>query len=54
VFAMISAPAFMPRGNRLVELVEGLEQMVAILEVDRMTWSEKDLVDVVDHRLYLS
>jgi hypothetical protein len=47
---MIPFPSFMPRGNPLVELVEGLQQVVAILEVDRVTWSEEDFVDVVDHR----
>lgn len=43
----------MSRGNRLVELVEGLQQVVAILEGDRVTWSEEDFVDVVDHALPL-
>lgn len=40
-------PSFMPRWNPLVEPVEGLQQVVAILEVDRLTWSEEDFIDLV-------
>ncbi len=38
----------MSRGNRLVESVEDLQQLVPILEADGLTGSEDDLVDLVD------
>ena len=39
----------MARGDRLVEPIEGLQQMVPILEGDGLTWSEEDLIELMGH-----
>ncbi len=39
----------MSRRNRLVESVEGLQQVVPIRKEDGLTWFEENLVDLVGH-----
>jgi hypothetical protein len=46
---MVLGSSFMSRGNLLVEPVEGLQQVVPILKEDGLTWSEENLVDLVEH-----
>lgn len=49
VLSMILGPPLMSCGNLSIEPVEGLQQVVSILEEDGVTWPEENLVDLVDH-----